>query len=331
MHKLKFGILGCSRISEGSVIPAILQSEHAELRVIGSRSEQKAEHFAKKFSCSDYGSYQHVLDSDVDVIYISLPISLHEEWSIRAAKAGKHVLCEKSATTSFRSARIMVDTCKQNNVRIMEGFMFRFHPQHQKALQIINKGTLGKIYSFHGCYGLPSISYDDIRSDKDLGGGVLNDAACYPICASRIIFESEPLSINCYMHIDEKLDVDTKVNMCIKYKENRFASIIVGYDLFYASTYTVWGSSGILKLNRAYNIPSNMNATMTLNTSGTEEISVGAHNHFLMMIDAFCEGIKSRSESRFNFEEDLLNQARIMDAARLSHKESRSIQISEIY
>lgn len=330
MQKLRFGVLGCSRIAESSVIPAIMNSSYSELKIIGSRSQQKAENFAKKFSCQKFGSYDDVLNSnDVDVVYVSLPIGLHEEWSIKAAKAGKHVLCEKSSTTSYQSAYQMIDVCKENNVRIMEALMFRFHPQHQKVLQLIKNNVFGKISSFHGCYGLPLIPYDDIRHKKNLGGGVLNDAACYPICASRIIFQDEPVSVSCYLDIDKRSQVDTKVNMCIKYNENRFASLIVGYDLFYQSTYTIWGNTGMLKLNRSYNIPADMKATMTLSSSKIEEISIDAYNHYVLMIDSFCKEITEMSHS-FDFEKDLLNQAKIMEAARISDEERRSVEISEI-
>lgn len=330
MQKLKFGVIGCSRIAESSVIPAIIKSNYSELKIVGSRSKQKAESFANTFHCPNFGTYQDVLNSDVDVVYISLPVGLHEEWSTKAAKAGKHVLCEKSSTTSYLSACKMVNTCKENNVRIMEGFMFRFHPQHQKVLELLNNDAIGKVFSFHGCYGLPSIPYDDIRHNKNLGGGVLNDAACYPICASRIVFQAEPISVSCYLDIDEKSNVDTKVNLCMKYSKNRFASLIVGYDLFYQSTYTIWGNLGMLKLNRSYNIPADMDAKMTLSTTKTQEFSVGSHNHFLLMIDSFCMQIIGESTSNFDFEEDMINQARIMDAARISHKENRSITISEV-
>ena len=330
MQKIRFGVLGCSRIAESSVIPAIIESNYSELKILGSRSKQKAEIFAKKFSCSNFGSYQDVIDSDVDVVYISLPIGLHEEWSIKAAKAGKHVLCEKSSTTSFESAQNMIDACKQNNVRIMEGLMFRFHPQHQKVLELLNNARLGKIFSFHGCYGLPLIPYDDIRHNKELGGGVLNDAACYPICASRIVFGTEPISINCNMDIDKKSQVDTKTSICMKYDQNRFASILVGYDLLYQSTYSIWGNAGVLKLNRSYNIPSNMNATMTLSTNKIEDIVIPAHNHYLLMVDSFCKEIGGNTICNFNLEDDLLKQSMVMTAARLSHKEERVVSISEI-
>ena len=92
----------------------------------------------------------------------------------------------------------------------------------------------------------------------------------------------------------------------------------------------IWGNSGMLKLNRSYNIPADMNATMTLSTSKIEEFSVGSHNHYLLMIDSFCRQVSENSILNFNFEEDLINQAKIMDAARISHKENCSIAVSEI-
>ena len=134
MKPLKFGIIGCSRIAKRSVIPAIIKSEFAELEIIGSRSTDKAKEFAKEFDCEKFGTYEDVISNDsVDVVYISTPIGTHEEWSIKATAAGKHVYVEKSSTYSFDSAKKMVKSAKENNVRLMEGFMFRFHPQHQKV------------------------------------------------------------------------------------------------------------------------------------------------------------------------------------------------------
>ena len=113
--KLKFGIIGCSSISERSTIPAIQKSNFAELKMIGSRSETKAKEFANRFGCSNFGSYENIIDDDdIDAVYISTPIGTHEEWVTKAAKVGKHVLCEKSSTVSFKSAKKMVDTCINN-------------------------------------------------------------------------------------------------------------------------------------------------------------------------------------------------------------------------
>ncbi|MEX0764814.1 MAG: Gfo/Idh/MocA family oxidoreductase [Nitrosopumilaceae archaeon] len=332
MKKLRFGIIGCSRIAESSTIPAILNSKFADIQIIGSRSEKKSKKFAEKFKCPNYGSYEDVLENkDVDAVYISVPIGLHEKWAIQAAKHGKHILCEKSSTTSFKSAKKMVSTCKQNNVRLMEALMFRFHPQHKRVQELINNGVLGKLFIFSGSYGFSSVPSNDIRYNRELGGGILNDAACYPICASRIIFAGEPLSVISSLTIDESTQVDVKANLCLKYKNEKFAHMSAGYDLFYQSTYDIWGSEGMLKLGRAYNIPSDMKARLLLDSANqAEEILLEPCNHYLLMIDSFCNEVMKKRNSDFNFEDDLLKQARIMQAARVSNHEKRLVELTEI-
>ena len=137
MTRLKFGIIGCSRIAKRSVIPAIIKSEFAQLEIIGSRSTDKAKEFANEFKCEKFGTYEDVISDDsVDVVYISTPIDTHAEWSNKATAAEKHVYVEKSSTNDLKNAEKMVESAKENNVRLMEGFMFRFHPQHQKVKEL---------------------------------------------------------------------------------------------------------------------------------------------------------------------------------------------------
>jgi len=331
-NKVKFGIIGCSRIADSSTIPAIKNSQFAELKIIGSRSEQKAEKFAKKFDCELFGSYDDVIENDkVDSVYISLPVGLHEEWALKASEAGKHVLCEKSSTISYDSACKMVESCKQNNVRIMEAFMFRFHPQHNEVLELTRKGFVGDLFTFTSSYGFPSIPRSDIRFNKELGGGVLNDAGCYPICASRIVFGKEPEGVFCNLIVDEEMKVDTKATLFLKYKGMKFAQIAVGYGLFYQSTYSIWGTNGSLRLTRSYNIPSDMKATIILNSDKSkQEIIIAPTNHYVHMIDSFCKEIITDSFHGFDFEDDLLQQAKVMQAARLSNNEHRFVKIDEI-
>ena len=113
--------------------------------MIGSRSLDKAKEFSNEFNCKNYGTYDDIISNDsVDVVYISTPIGTHEEWATKAANAGKHIHCEKSSTTSFDSAKRMITHSRQNNVRIMEGFMFRFHPQHEKVKELISSNKIGK-------------------------------------------------------------------------------------------------------------------------------------------------------------------------------------------
>lgn len=331
-NKFRIGILGCSTIAKNSVIPAILKSENAELEFIGSRSEEKALEFSNIFQCKKYGNYDDVLNNeDVDVVYVSTPIGNHEEWVIKSALSRKHIICEKSSTISFDSAKKMVLTCQNNNVRLIEGFMYRFHPSHQQVKKIINDNTIGKVHSFHSRYGFPPISKNNIRYVKSLGGGVLNDAGCYPINASRMLFNSEPKGVLCNLVIDNETNVDTKANICMKFDLDRYSQSVVGYDMFYQSVYSLWGSEGFLHLSRAYNVPSDMQATLDIKNNNFEDIlSIKAVDHFQLMVDSFCDEIQKPGSSNYNFERDLLNQAKVMEACRLSNNEKRYVEIMEI-
>jgi dTDP-3,4-didehydro-2,6-dideoxy-alpha-D-glucose 3-reductase len=332
MNKINIGIIGCSTIAKNSTIPAILKSNNAKLERIGSRSNNKALEFSKTFDCKKCGTYEDVInDKNVDAIYISTPVGNHEEWVLKSAKAGKHVLCEKSSTTSFDSAKKMVSVVKENNVRLMEGFMYRFHPSHQKVKECINDEIIGKVFLFSSKYGFPPISRDNIRYDKSLGGGILNDAGCYPINASRMLFESEPRGVFCNLTMDKETQVDTKAALLMDFDGNRQSQSSVGYDLEYQSNYRLWASDGSLSLTRAYNIPPDMQARLNIkNSNKDEEILIEPVNHFQLMVESFSDEIIKSNSDKFNFEEDLLNQAKVMEACRISNDEKRYVETKEI-
>ena len=339
LNPLKFGIIGCSRISKRSVIPAIIKSEYAELESIGSRTIDNAKKFCNEFNCKKAGKYEDIISDDsIDAVYISTPIGTHEEWVIKAAAAGKHILCEKSSTTSFESAKKMVNDTISNNVRFLEGFMFRFHPQHSKVKELMDTGRIGKIKSFNGSFGFPEFSHDDIRYNNQLGGGFLNDAGCYPICASRIIFNEEPIGVSCNLSIDQKTGVDISGGSSILYRDDKHATITYGHGRYYQAKYDVWGSDGVISLERAYSLPSEFKTKISLqhNTENTwagrkvETFEQKPIDHFLEMIDSFCKEINGERKSTFNFETDLLNQAKVMEAHRISSKEKRFVELNEI-
>lgn len=326
--EIKFGVIGCSKIAEKSSIPAIKSSKNSTLQMVGSRINSKAEKFAKKFSIPEFGSYDEVLENDkIDAVYISLPISLHKEWCIKSAKAGKHILCEKSSSSSFLDSQKMIKEAEKNEVRIMEGFMFRFHPSHKKVKELIRSESIGKIYSFFGRYGFQWPPKNDIRFKKDLGGGILNDAGCYHICASRMIFEKEPTGVLCQSVLD-KNGVDVKTTIHLKYSETQFAQMVTGYGLSYQSSYSLWGTKGFLRLSRSYNIPANMNPIIALNFEDKrKDILIPAANHFKIMIESFSNEIKKKGTCDFIFEDELLKQAKVMDASRKSFEQNKFIEL----
>jgi len=330
-RKIKFGIIGCSRVAKKSMLPALNSSEIAEIEMIGSRSLERAKEFSKEFNCNSFGTYEDVLkNKNIDAVYISLPVGLHEEWAVKSAKAGKHILCEKSSTTSLDSAKRMIKTCKENNVRILECFMFKYHPQHKEVVNLIKEGILGDLLVFQGCFGFPFPKEDDIRLKKEFGGGVLNDAACYPIYASRMLFKEEPMSVFCKLKKDPQLEVDIKADIILNYPNGKVAFISSSFGAYFQSTYGLWGTKSYLNMKRAYAVPKNMQTSIFLNINdNVKEIIIKPEDHFKLMINSFCKEIFSK-EKTSAFEQDLLSQAIVLEALRLSDKEERIVKISEL-
>ena len=328
MKTLKFGIIGCSRIAKRSVIPAIIKSEFAELEIIGSRSTDKAKEFASEFNCKKFGTYEDVISDDsVDVVYISTPIGTHAEWSIKATEAGKHVYVEKSSAADYDSARRMVESAKENNVRLMEGFMFRFHPQHQKVKELIKEGKIGEVKSFNGVFGFPAFPEGDIRyAPLSKGGGFLKDAGCYPICASRMIFDEEPHEVFGKLFYNEKF-CDLSGSAVLFYENDKTATISYINGSYYQAKYEVWGTDGVISLDRAYSVPSDFTTKVTLqynaenNWEGrrTEIFKIEPKDHFLEMLDTFCMEITGTKKAPFDFEKDLLNQANLVELVGSQH------------
>ena len=149
---------------------------------------------------------------------------------MKAAKAGKHVLCEKSSTISYNSAQKIVKECKKNGVRIMENFSFIFHPQQTKILQLVNSNKFGKTFSFSGKFGFNlNYSADNFRFKKELGGGILNDVGCYIIRASQFIFQSVPLTIFCNLNYNKKYKIDMKGTIFMTFPNGNIAFGEFGY------------------------------------------------------------------------------------------------------
>ncbi|OGG72641.1 hypothetical protein A3A38_00160 [Candidatus Kaiserbacteria bacterium RIFCSPLOWO2_01_FULL_53_17] len=321
--KIRFGVLGASRIAKKAAIPAIVDSEYAELAMVGTRSPEKASDLSVPT-----GTYEDVLSSkDVDAVYISLPNSLHEEWTVKAAEAGKHVWCEKPAALSYESAERMIAAAQKNNVRLMEGFMFLHHPQHAKVLEIIKSGVLGEITSFEGRFAYPMPDAGNIRLEAELGGGIYNDALVYPIRASRFVFGEEPGSILCNLTMDPTLGVDVKAEATLTYSGGRTASISSAFDPDYRSTYRVIGTKGSLIMERAYAVPKDMPVKIFIERGNTqEEILIEPADHFRLMIDDFCKEVASEARTK-DYENDLLSQAKILDAGRKSDNQQRIVEI----
>jgi xylose dehydrogenase (NAD/NADP) len=209
-RKVKWGVLGTAKIACEQLIPAIRRSVNAEVVAIASGSG-KAQSIAERFEIPRfYDSYQALLDDpEVDAVYIPLPNHLHREWTIRAARAKKHVLCEKPAALHASEVREMLDECVRNNVLFMEAFMYRFHPQHQKVKELIREGEIGEVRLMRASFSFFMENREgNIRLAPDKGGGAVYDIGCYCIHVIRHILGSEPVSVRAFGEINNGVDTD---------------------------------------------------------------------------------------------------------------------------
>ena len=330
--KIKFGVIGCSRIALKGALPAMVDSEYAELAMVGSRSEEKAKEVAEQFSCGAWGTYDDIVNNkEINAIYVSLPNSMHEEWSIKALNAGKHVWCEKPAATSFDAAKNMTRAARENGVRLIEGFMFRYHPQHTKIKKIIKEGTLGDPLRFEGCFGYPFPPQESIAIKKELQGGSFYNAGGYPVAASRMIFEEEPLSVFATLKEDPNSGVNTGADALLFYSKGKMALISSLFGSYFQSTYSVLGSEAYIKAARAYAVPRDMSTKIYLDKDDVvEEMIIEPADHFRLMLDDFCKEVAKGGASTKKYEEDILDQARVIEAIKLSSKENRPVKISEM-
>ncbi|MEM7259107.1 MAG: Gfo/Idh/MocA family oxidoreductase, partial [Pseudomonadota bacterium] len=204
-NKIKWGVLSTARIGTEKVIPAMQQCEHAEVVAIASRQQSQAAATADKLGIAkSYGSYEALLaDPDIDAVYNPLPNHLHVPWTEQALAAGKHVLCEKPIALSVTQAQQLRDTAAGfPQLKVMEAFMYRFHPQWLTAKRWVNDNKIGKLLTIQTFFSYYNDDPANIRNQADIGGGGLMDIGCYPISQSRGGFFSEtapamaPQSIN---------------------------------------------------------------------------------------------------------------------------------------
>jgi predicted dehydrogenase len=330
MKPIRFGLIGCSSIARRRFAPAVRKSTVARLERIGSRDVSKAEQFSRDFNCPKTGSYEDVLtDPDVDAVYISTPPGLHEPWARAAAEHGKHILCEKPAFPTYRTALELVELCRRSEVRLMEGYMFSYHPQHAIVRSLLKENRIGAPRLIQGEFALPWPAEGSYRLQRELGGGVFLDAAGYPVALAMLLYKSEPASVYCEIKTDEA-GVDRAVSMILNFPGGEIAHALAMYGLRYRGQYLVRGAEGSIEAPRAFAIPPENGTEIILETATEKKIiPIAPADQFLLMMEDFCKQINQPSPSQ-TFEEHLLRQHAVMEAAMRSHTQQKPVLLSEI-
>src|SRR5262249_9607797 len=197
MQPVNWGIISTAKIGTEKVIPAMQKSKHCRIQAIASRDLALAKKWAKDLGIPRaYGSYEDLLaDPDIEAVYKPLPNHLHVPWSIKAAEAGKHVLCEKPIALDASEGQTRVDARDRTGRHSTETFMVRGHTQWLRARELVREGRIGELRAIQGFFSYFLTDPANVRNKADIGGGGLYDIGCYPIVTSRFLFEAEPTRV----------------------------------------------------------------------------------------------------------------------------------------
>jgi predicted dehydrogenase len=236
-------------------------------------------------------------DAQIDAVYIPLPNHLHVPWTIKALEAGKHILCEKPIGLSAKEARQLQQKADQYpNIKVMEAFMYRFHPQWERARQLVNEGSIGTLRTIHSFFSYFNDDPDDIRNKPDIGGGGLMDIGCYNISLSRYLFNAEPARATGHIELDPDFKVDRLASAIMEFEAGT-ATFTCSTQLARGQGVTICGTSGHIEIETPFNMPPDQPATIWLYSAGDKEkITLDAANQYTLQGDAFARAILDDTE-----------------------------------
>ena len=316
--KIKVGILGCANIARRSLIPAFHGHSAFVLGGIASRHVERAHQVADPLGCPAM-TYDDLVRSDVDLIYIPLPNALHYEWVMKCLAAGKHVLCEKSLGCTLEEVAEMVEAARKRQLLLMESFQWRFHSQTQTAKAIVDSGQLGDIRCFRALFGFPPFpDRANIRYQKTLGGGALLDAGAYTLKATTEFLGSDVAVRTATLRMDPEVGIDLGGGIYLERADGVVSETAFGFDNFYQCQYEIWGSKGKLTVKRAFTAPPGFEPEIVLETSaGVECRKLPSDDHFARMLDYLSTTLRAADNKGFEREwesctmqADLIQQTR---------------------
>jgi predicted dehydrogenase len=320
-EKVKWGVLSTAGIALRRVIPAMQNSEWSVIAAIASRDLRKAEEAARNLGVAKaYGSYEELLaDPEIEAIYNPLPNHLHVPWSIKAAEAGKHVLCEKPLSLNVAEARTLLQARDRCGVKIGEAFMVRTHPQWLRTRELIRSGRIGELRSAVGYFGYFDCDPLSIANIAAIGGGAIMDIGCYPIKTSRFIFGEEPLRVSSVLERDPKMKVDRLSSAILEYPSGQ-CIFTAGMQVVYYQKMQFLGTKGRIDVEVPFGPPVDKPSRIfiddgrNLYAGGSAVIeSIPPCNQFKIQGDEFSKAIRGAGEIPNPLEDAIRNMA-VIDA-----------------
>ncbi|GEO07911.1 Gfo/Idh/MocA family protein [Segetibacter aerophilus] len=329
MKKVRWGILSTAKIGREKVIPGMQASAFCDIAAIASRNIEDAQAVANKLGISKaYGSYEALLDDqDIDAVYIPLPNQLHVPWALKALEANKHVLCEKPIGLTAAEAQQLLKAVGQKlHLKVMEAFMYRFHPQWQYAKEMVMEGKIGDLKTIQSFFSYYNDDPNNIRNQKEAGGGGLMDIGCYCISLSRFIFDKEPARVMGKVEYDKNFGVDQMASGVLDFG--------FGTSTFTCSTQltpfqrvNILGTTVGIEIEIPFNAPTDAPTKVWVHSKqGKKEIIFDIANQYTLQGDLFSQAILNDTPVPTPLE-DAVNNMKAIEAIFESSDKGRWIEL----
>jgi predicted dehydrogenase len=308
--KVRWGVLSTAKIGTQKVIPAMQAGQYCAVTAIASRDPEKARQTASQLGIPKaYSSYEELLtDPEVDAVYNPLPNHLHVPWSIKALEAGKHVLCEKPIALTAAKAQDLLDAAHEHpQLKVMEAFMYRHHPQWQRTQQLVAQGEIGDLRTIQSFFSYYNVDPNNIRNLAGMGGGGLMDIGCYCISLSRFIFDGEPHRVSGIVEYDPGFQVDRLVSAVLDFGCGT-ATFTCATQLSPYQRVNIFGTEGRVEIEIPFNAPTDRPCRMWhQHGSETDEILLDVCNQYTIQGDLFSQAVLNDTDVPTPLEDAVAN------------------------
>jgi predicted dehydrogenase len=326
---IRYGVVGLGHIAQVAVLPAFAHARNSRLAALVSDDSAKLETLSKKYRVEGtfaYDDYDACL-AQVDAVYIALPNSMHAEYTIRAAKAGVHVLCEKPMAVTVAECQRMIDACRANRVKLMIAYRLHFEEINLRAVDLVRRGRIGEPKFFNSSFAM-TVRAGDIRTKKAMGGGSLYDIGVYCINAARYLFRAEPkevMAISVNSGAAKLKEIDESTGALLRFDGERVAAFVTSFNAADVGSYRIVGTKGDLYVNPAYEYAEGLAFELTVNGKITRQ-RIGKRDQFAPQLVYFSDCISRNRDPEPSGEEGL-QDVRIVQALYRSAETGKAVSI----